>query len=121
MWPGQKIFRRFSPFALLERIKRQKTERRTVINNNETKKNNEALADEALDQVAGGVRERLTWQWESSSPRVLTCGICHKSDASVAVYTIDLGKGWTSMMYLCPNCLADERKKYKVTEGWGGK
>ncbi len=88
--------------------------------NNENKKAPEALADESLDAVTGGAK-RIVWPWESSSPRVLTCGICHKSDASVAVYTIDLGKGWTSMMYLCPNCLADERKQYKVTEGWGGK
>ena len=91
--------------------------------NNENKKAPEALADEALDAVTGGAK-KLTWQWgqwDSATPRVLTCSDCHRSDASVAVYTLDLGKGWTSMIYLCPNCLADERKKYKVTEGWGGK
>ena len=87
--------------------------------NSENKKAPEALADEVLDAVTGGAK-RIVWPSESASPRVLTCGICHRSDESVAVYTIDFGNGCTSMMYLCPNCLADERKKYKVTEGWGG-
>ena len=50
--PDVIIFRRFSPFAPLERIKRQKTERRTVMDNNN--KSFEELADEALDKVAGG-------------------------------------------------------------------
>ena len=82
---------------------------------------NGELSDEALDKVAGGGWE---WLWESSSPRVTPCGICHKSDESVApiiLYTIDFGNGCSSGMYLCSKCVTDERKKYKVTEGWGGK
>ena len=92
------------------------------MNNNEDKLvPPEALADEALDKVAGGGWE---WLWESSSPRVTPCGICHKSDESVApiiLYTIDFGNGGSSRMYLCSKCVTDLRKKYKVTEGWGGK
>lgn len=88
------------------------------MNDNENKKAPEALADEVLDKVAGGGWEFL---WGSASPRVPSCGICHRSEESVAVYTIDFGNGGSSKMDLCPNCVEDLRKKYKVTEGWGGK
>ena len=82
------------------------------MNENKNEKNYEELADESLDAVTGGAK-RIVWPSESASPRVLTCGTCHRSDESVAVYTIDFGNGCTSMIYLCPNCLADERLTIK--------
>lgn len=88
------------------------------MDNSENKKSYEELADEALDKVAGGGWE---WLWGDSSPRVTPCGICHRTEEQAILYTIDFGNGGSSGMYLCSKCLADERKKYKVTEGWGGK
>ena len=66
--------------------------------NNENNKNNEALADDALDAVSGGTAD--------STEQYLICVDCLRQDKSVQHCLCgDVNCS------LCPSCMEDRRKK----------
>ena len=69
----------------------QDGERRNIMENNENKKAPEALADEALDQVAGG------WNRETLDQNMFACSECIKW------FTVDK-LNWHDGHYYCPDC-----------------
>ena len=77
------------------------------MNKNENNKSMEALADEALEDVAGG---------SSRFDALLVggaCADCPRIDESVHKYEV-IFDGYSMSIYLCPTCVARRRQEGQV-------
>lgn len=72
---------------------------------NEKTKPPEALADEALDKVAGGGLMDNFYD---------PCNICSRRDETVKYFTVDYGDGSSGSMNLCSVCADSLRQTYKL-------
>ncbi len=77
------------------------------MSDNENKKTPEALADEALDAVAGG-SDRFAALLKGGA-----CADCPRIDESVHMYDV-IFDGSSMSIYLCPDCVAKRRQGGQV-------
>ena len=70
------------------------------MNGDENKKSSEALPDEALENVAGGARDKLDF-----TP-LFACRNCHDSKKATRVYLVKNGCVYDQVLY-CDDCAKD--------------
>ena len=79
------------------------------MSDNENKKTPEALADEALDAVAGG-SDRFAALLKGGA-----CADCPRIDESVHMYNV-IFDSYSMSINLCPDCVAKRRQDGQVVQ-----